>query len=73
MRIFVQVTPNAKVEKVEEIAPNRYKIKVRAKPLDGEANDRMIELLSIYLGISKKSIHLLKGKTARQKVLEISV
>ena len=47
--------------------PARLKIKIKARPVDGEANTEIISFLSKLLGMAKNKIEMIKGETSRQK------
>ena len=47
------------------------KVWVMGKPIDGQANQALIELLSKHFGISKSLITIVRGLTSRNKVVEI--
>jgi uncharacterized protein (TIGR00251 family) len=68
------VTPNASQSTVEPFSFTNPELKVRisAPPADGEANKRARELISKLLGIPKSDVTIIKGATARSKVLLIS-
>ncbi len=44
---------------------------VRSLPLEGKANQELIESFADFFKISKSSIELLKGATARFKILNL--
>ncbi len=71
MKISVRVTPNSKKPEVIEIAPGTYRVKVNAKPIDGAANIRLIEILAEHFKVSFGAIRILSGATSREKVIEI--
>lgn len=71
MNITVRVTPNAKKPEVTEIAPGEFKVRVDAKPHDGKANIRLIEILASYFNVPFGAIGIIKGVTGREKVIEI--
>jgi len=48
-----------------------YRIKITAAPVDGEANKKVIELLSQEWKIPKSRIKIVRGKTGRGKIIEI--
>lgn len=48
-----------------------YKIKLHAKPIDGEANRALIDFLHILLDVPKRAIAIISGQTARLKVVEV--
>lgn len=75
MKINVSVVPGAKQEKIDiqkDLMWNEvYKIRLRAKPIDGEANKNLIQILSDYFKIAKKDVIILKWSNNRLKVVEI--
>lgn len=73
MKVSVQVKPNSRREGVEVMTDESYLIRVNAPPVDGKANERVIELLSQTLKIPKSSVVLLKGSKGKKKVFEVLV
>ncbi len=75
MKINVSVVPWSKQEKIEiqkDLMWNDvYKIWLKAKPVDGEANKDLIQILSNYFKIAKKDIVILRWWSSRNKVIEI--
>lgn len=71
MRYSVQVKINSKVEGVELVAPASLVVKVRARPIENQANVRVIELLSEYFKVPKSKIQLIGGQKSRQKIFEV--
>jgi uncharacterized protein len=47
------------------------KIQLAAPPVDGAANDALLEFLANRLGITRRSIQLVWGHTGRRKRLRI--
>jgi len=70
-KIEVKVIPHASQEKVLPFASHGYKVYLRAKPIQGKANEALLRLLSDYFGISKASIKILRGEKTRNKIVEI--
>jgi uncharacterized protein (TIGR00251 family) len=75
MIINVSVTPWSKQEKIEiqkDLMWNEiYKIWLKAKPIDGEANKDLIKILSDYFKVAKKDVVILKWWNWRLKIIEI--
>jgi uncharacterized protein YggU (UPF0235/DUF167 family) len=44
---------------------------VKAPPVDGGANEALVQLLAKTLGIRKGSVTLVSGATARNKIIEV--
>ncbi len=72
MKIYqVKVLPRSSQNKVTEDAPGSLKVKLVAPPVDGKANEALIELLSKYFKLRKSSIRILRGENSRNKMIEI--
>ena len=70
-RLALRVTPGARVESVE-LGEGRLLVKVRVKPEDGKANAAVLELVAAALGIATSRLHMLRGATGRDKLVQIS-
>lgn len=46
----------------------RLKIAVQAPPIEGRANEALIEFLSLTFGIPRRSVELVSGELSRSKV-----
>jgi len=77
MIINVHLTPGAKQEKVDkqiDLMWNEiYKIWIREKPIQWEANKSLIEFLSKYFNIAKSWIKILSWMKSRNKRIEITI
>lgn len=76
MKININIIPWAKKEEIFDLGNDlfgnkAYKIKINAKPIDGEANKRLIEYLSEYFKLPKRKIKILSWLTSRDKVVDI--
>lgn len=71
MKIKIYVQPNSSLSQVVGMHGDAVKIKIKAPPVDGEANEEIIRFLSDYLKISKKNISLKHGLSGRHKLIEI--
>jgi len=71
MKISVSVKPNSKVESVEEKTDGSYLVRVRVPPVDGKANERVIELLSKHFDIPKSAVQLVHGAKGKIKIFAI--
>ena len=69
-RLAVHVTPGARAEGLE-IVDGRVRMKVRAKPQDGAANAAVLGLLAKALGTAPSRLHLLRGATSREKLVQL--
>lgn len=70
-RLEVKVIPGASRDEVAGEMGTAVKIKLRAPPVDGRANEALIAFLADQLGLPRRAITLERGETARQKLLRI--
>jgi uncharacterized protein len=71
MLINVTVTARASKDEVIVVSDNIFKVKVTAVPVKGQANQRVIELLSKHFKVPKSQIEIKAGKTAKEKLVQI--
>ena len=70
-RLDVKVVPGASRDEVAGTMGNAVKIKLRAPPVEGRANEALIEYLAEKLDLPRRAISLERGDTARLKLLRI--
>lgn len=63
----IRVQPRASSNRIVGMYAGRLKIAVMAPPLDGRANNLVVEFLAAKFKLSKKSIELLSGEKSRDK------
>lgn len=73
LRIYVQ--PGASKNEVSGLYgdPPRLKVKIKAPPVDGEANKEVLSFFAKLLGVCKSRIEIERGETSRQKDLLIDL
>lgn len=71
MQIFVQVKTRAREQFIEKISDKYFRISVKSSPIDGKANQEIIELFADYFKTSKSCIEIHAGKTAPYKIINI--
>ncbi len=70
--IAVRVTPRASRNKIVEIlADGTIKIHIAAPPVDGEANEKLIEFLSDVLNIPRSRLEIVAGVSGRDKLISV--
>ena len=67
------MTPRAGRNEVIKISEGEYKVKVVDPPEKGKANERLIELLAYHLAVPKSSLHIVAGKSARIKIVDVDI
>ncbi len=71
MKIHITVKPRSAKKEVVKISEIDYQVKLTASPIDGEANEQLIKILSEYFDIPKSRITIVKGKTSKRKIVEL--
>jgi uncharacterized protein (TIGR00251 family) len=71
MRISVRVKPNARKNEVQRLEDKRFLVTVTAPPVEGKANEKVVELLAEYFHVPKRSVIILKGVTSKEKIVKI--
>jgi uncharacterized protein (TIGR00251 family) len=74
--LTVRLTPKGgrdAIDGIETTADGRtvLRVRVRAAPHEGEANDGLVRLIAKAMGVPPRSVALIAGHTARQKRLKI--
>jgi uncharacterized protein (TIGR00251 family) len=72
MQVTVIVHPNSKKPRIDIDLLGTLHIYVSAPPLEGKANEAVIESLSNHFKVSKSQITLKKGHKSKLKTFEIS-
>jgi uncharacterized protein (TIGR00251 family) len=70
--LTVHVQPRATRTEVVGMHGEAVKIRLKAPPVDGAANEELVRFLAERLGIGRGGIVLLSGATARTKRLRVS-
>jgi len=69
IKVAFRVVPNASKNEVVGLYQDAIKIKLKAPPVDGKANEELVTFLSKLLSIPKNSIEIAKGETNRNKII----
>jgi uncharacterized protein len=70
-KLSVQVTPQSRKQTIKKISQQDYRIAVHAAPVEGKANDEVVELLARYFSVPKSSVKVLRGQSSRKKLVAI--
>ncbi len=69
--IEVKVDPRSSKKGVSGIMENVLKVKLTAPPVEGEANEQLIEIISELTGVRKSDIRIVRGLSSKRKIVEI--
>ena len=63
----VRVTPRSSRNRVDGPRDDALKIRLNAPPVDGKANEALIEFLAEYLDLPRRALELVAGGQSRTK------
>ncbi len=69
--IEVKVEPRSSKKGIAGVLDNMLKVKLTAPPVEGEANEQLIEVLAEAAGVRKSNIRILRGQSSKRKTVEI--
>jgi len=72
VRVELRIQPGASRTGLAGTHAGRLKLRVQAPPLDGRANDAVIEWIARTLGVPQRTVTLIRGATSRDKTVEIA-
>lgn len=73
MRICVRVVPRASKNSIERIGEAEYRVRLTMPPIDGRANEKLIELLAKHFHVAKSLVSIAGGKSSRIKTIDITL
>ena len=53
------------------LASGEWKVAVSAPPIEGRANEAVVELVSRLIGLKRRQVTVARGTSSRRKVLEV--
>lgn len=71
VRFAVRVQPRASRSEIVGLHGDAMKIRLSAPPVDGAANEALVELIAEMLGVGRRAVHIVSGETSRSKVVEV--
>lgn len=75
LRVTVRAKPGSRVESVTSAGHidgvPLLDVKVRAKAVDGAANDAIVAALAEAFGVSRSAVRIVRGRTSRTKHVQV--
>ncbi len=71
-RVRLRVSPGSRRTEIVGRYGDGWKVRIAAPPEGGRANDAVLELLSEQLQIPRRSVSIVSGHGAREKVVQLS-
>ncbi len=70
-RLKVNTVPGAKADEVAGWHGDALRVRVRARPEKGRANDALLKLLARHLGVTPAALVIAHGAKSPHKLLEV--
>jgi uncharacterized protein (TIGR00251 family) len=70
--ILVRVVPRSRREAVDPERGGRVVVRTAAAPVDGSANDRVVELLAEHFCVRRRQVEIVSGHRSRSKTVRIT-
>jgi uncharacterized protein len=71
--LAVAVVPNAKRTAADGLHDGALRVRLAAAPVDGKANDALVEWVAGELRLPRRAVRLLRGASSRRKQLEVDL
>jgi uncharacterized protein len=72
VRITVRAKPRASHSRISRVDGLNVEVALAAPPVDGAANEALLELLAGALSLRKSALSFVLGQTGKHKVVEIT-
>jgi uncharacterized protein (TIGR00251 family) len=70
--LAIRVTPRARRNEIVEVqSDGTVKIRLTAPPVEGKANEALVQFLSEILNVSPSTIEIVAGETGKDKLVSI--
>jgi uncharacterized protein (TIGR00251 family) len=69
--VSIRVTPRASASEITGVVEGRLRIRLQAPPVDGAANQALMEFLAKICAVPKTHVRVERGDTGREKTLRI--
>jgi uncharacterized protein (TIGR00251 family) len=72
LTLNLHVQPKASKDEWAGLHGDRLKLRIKAAPIDGKANQHLIAFIAAEFGVSKSACKLISGESGREKRIAIS-
>lgn len=72
VRFPVRVQPRASRTEIAGTHQGALKVRLQAPPVDGAANEALVEFLAESLGVPRRMVEIVSGASSRTKVVEVA-
>ena len=71
VRIRVRVTPRAGRDRIDGPRDGVLRVRLAPPPIEGQADEALVRLLASTLGVPRRDVRVVRGDTAREKLIQI--
>lgn len=71
VRFDVRVQPRSSRTGIDGLHGEALRVRVNAPPVEGAANEAVIEVIAAALGVPRRAVRIVTGAQGRSKVLEV--
>ena len=71
VRFPVRVQPRASNNQVAGVHGDALKVRLTAPPIEGAANEELVDFLADIFVVRRQSVRILSGESSRSKIVEI--
>lgn len=68
---MIKVKPGSRVSELLEQPDGSWLARVKAPPVDGKANEALIELVATHFAVRRNQVRIRSGASGRSKTVEI--
>src|SRR5262249_2662574 len=72
VRFVIRVQPPGPRDQIVGLIGNAVKVQVTAAPVEGAANEAVVTLLARWLAVPRRAVAIVRGQTARDKLVEVA-
>jgi hypothetical protein len=68
----LKVKPGSRVDELTELADGSWLARVKAPPVDGQANVAVVALVAKHFGLRKAQVRIKSGASGRRKLVTLT-
>ena len=72
VRFRVRVQPRASTNEIVGVHDGALRVRLHAPPVDGAANDALVDFLAEQLAVSRRLVRIVTGASSRLKTVEVA-
>ncbi|MFA6105595.1 MAG: DUF167 domain-containing protein [Patescibacteria group bacterium] len=73
MILTVKISPRSSRNEIKKNLDGSLKIYLTSAPVDNKANEALIKMLAEYFEVGKTKIKIVRGRTSKNKTIEILI